>query len=270
MIKLHLKDSSFGHCLYSNNPMPPKTLSKYITWNREPGDPKNTYYTDYNIKECDGGFGWLLEPRNLIPQIYHYVENNPSKFREVYTHDRELINKINATFVPFGGCWIDSKDYNIYFKNKNFSIIASGKHQLEGHRLRHQIIQSAGNNIDVYGNGYKPVKDKIEGLRDYRYHFAIENCKRDYWFTEKLIDCLVTGTIPIYWGCPSIGNFFNTEGFIIFDTLSELKEKLKDCTERYYQSKLPAIEENFQIARNYLLAEDWMYKNVIHSTQSTN
>jgi hypothetical protein len=266
MIKLHLRDSSFGHCVYSNNPMPPKTFSKYLEWDRTPGsgDPKSTYYTDYHIKECDGGFGWLLEPRELIPELYNYVENNSHKFKEIFTHDRQLIEKIGATFVPFGGCWIDKEDHKVHTKTKNFSIIASGKRQLPGHILRHNIIQASGKNINVYGNGYSPIKDKIEGLKDYRYHFAIENSKKDFWFTEKLIDCLVTGTIPIYWGCPSIFSFFNDDGFIIFDNLTELKEKLKLCTPEYYESKLPAIKENFKLSGKYLLAEDWIAENVIN------
>lgn len=269
MITLHIKDSSFGHCTYSNNPMPPKTFSKYITWNREQGDPKKTYYTDYHITECDGGVGWLLEPRELIPSIYSYVENNSHKFKQVFTHDLELTKKINnAIFVPFGGCWIDKWDWDIHSKNKNFSIIASSKRQLPGHLLRHQIIQAAEGKIDVFGNGYTPIKDKIQGLKNYRYHFAIENCKKDYWFTEKLIDCLVTGTIPIYWGCPSIFNFFNVDGFIIFNTISELKEKLKICTPDYYESKLPVIRENFELAYKYTLAEDWLFENVINCPQS--
>lgn len=269
MIELHIKDSSFGHCVYSNNPMPPKTFSKYIIWNRNNGTPESTYYTDYHLTECNGGYGWLLEPRELIPDIYSYVENNSHKFKTVFTHDFDLIKRINnAVFVPFGGCWIDEWDQGIPFKEKNFSIIASGKRQLPGHQIRHQIIQAAEGKIDVYGNGYAPIKNKILGLKNYRYHFAIENCKRDFWFTEKLIDCLVTGTIPIYWGCPSIYSFFNDDGFIIFDTLPELKEKLKLCTPEYYQSKLPAIKENFNLAQKYLLAEDWLYKNVIHSPQS--
>ena len=73
------------------------------------------------------------------------------------------------------------------------------------------------------------LKDKIDGLRDYRYHFCIENIKRDYWFTEKLIDCFVTGTIPIYWGCPSI-----------FDNISELPE-FKQCTSDIMMECLNAL-----------------------------
>ena len=66
---------------------------------------------------------------------------------------------------------------------------------------------------------------------DYRFSIVIENCKRDYWFTEKLIDCLRTGTIPIYWGCPSIGDFFDIRGFILFDDINDLENILNNLTE---------------------------------------
>jgi hypothetical protein len=26
----------------------------------------------------------------------------------------------------------------------------------------------------------------------------------DNWLTEKIIDCMLTGTVPIYWGAPNI------------------------------------------------------------------
>ena len=62
----------------------------------------------------------------------------------------------------------------------------------------HEVIQKFGNKMTVFGRGYDPIEFKIDGLKDYRFSVVIENCKRDYWFTEKLIDCFVTGTIPIY------------------------------------------------------------------------
>ena len=34
------------------------------------------------------------------------------------------------------------------------------------------------------------------------------NGRGDYEFDEKLIDCFLTGTVPIFWGCPSIDKFF--------------------------------------------------------------
>jgi hypothetical protein len=262
MKNIHIEDVAFKHC-ECNNPLPPKNFSKYIKWVRDgKGDPQKTVYTDFMLGHCNGGIGWIIEPLELLPHVYEHVKQNHTKFREIWTHERTLIETIpNAKFVPFGGCWIDTKDYGLHPKTKLFSIIASSKHQLEGHKLRHSIVQAGAGNIDLYGGGYKYIHNKIDGLKDYYYHFAIENCKRDYWFTEKLIDCLMTGTIPIYWGCPSIGDFFNTDGFIIFNDLHDLKDKLKNCTPEYYNSKIKAIAENFELAKKYILAEDWIYTN---------
>ena len=92
-------------------------------------------------------------------------------------------------------------------------------------------------------------------MRDYRYHFCIENIKRDYWFTEKLIDCFVTGTIPLYWGCPSIEDFFNIDGMICYDEVKELPNILQTCNKELYLSKMDAIKENFELAKKYRLAE---------------
>jgi hypothetical protein len=27
------------------------------------------------------------------------------------------------------------------------------------------------------------------------------------WVTEKIVDCVITGTVPIYWGAPNIGEY---------------------------------------------------------------
>jgi hypothetical protein len=47
--------------------------------------------------------------------------------------------------------------------------------------------------------------------------FAFENANYPGAFCEKLTDFFATGTIPIYWGNPDIGEFFDTNGIIIFD-----------------------------------------------------
>ena len=54
----------------------------------------------------------------------------------------------------------------------------------------------------------------------------MENNKTEYYFSEKLLDVILTGAVPIYWGCKSIGNYFNTEGMLLFDNKEELFELL--------------------------------------------
>ena len=113
--------------------------------------------------------------------------------------------------------------------------------------------------MDVYGKGRNEIKLKIEGLKDYRFSIVIENCKRDYYFTEKLIDCFKTGTIPIYWGCPSINNFFDVNGMILFDNLDELKDIIKICDESLYLDKFESVKNNFLLSTKYVLPDEHIY-----------
>jgi hypothetical protein len=78
-----------------------------------------------------------------------------------------------------------------------------------------------------------------------------ENLQIDNWFTEKLIDCLRTGTVPIYWGSPNIGDYFNINGFIIVNSIEEIIDVVNNLTEEQYFSKLEYIKENFITAANY-------------------
>ena len=66
----------------------------------------------------------------------------------------------------------------------------------------------------------------------------------------------MTGCIPIYWGAKYIDQYFNTDGMIIFNKLSELPALLKQCTAEFYNSKINIIEENYKLAEKYRLAED--------------
>lgn len=182
---------------------------------------------------------------NQIPQ----VKNNFDLI--LAWHPSILSSCENSVLFPFGSCWINESDRSIHEKSKNISIIASNKTGTEGHRLRHEIIGSNFVDMDVFGRGYKPINDKIIGLKDYRFSLIIENDKTSNWFTEKLIDCLVTGTIPIYWGCSNIGDFFNTKGFILFNSIEEFKEIIPKLNEDTYNSLSPFTKENYDLCLDY-------------------
>ena len=143
-------------------------------------------------------------------------------------------------------------------------MIYSDKNIFEGHRLRHEISKNV-NEIDLFGRGTpNPVDYKEESLLDYRYSIVVENSKTDNYFTEKLIDCLAVGTIPIYWGCPNIDNYFNLDGIITFNTLEELNKILPTLNKNLYESKLDAITNNLEKSKEYNVTEDWIYKNIIN------
>tara|TARA_R110000851_G_scaffold48370_4_gene117003 strand:- start:10343 stop:11176 length:834 start_codon:yes stop_codon:yes gene_type:complete len=269
MRKIKIKDTSFQHCEYSNNPMPPVSFCEHFKWDWDTsvvGVDELIFYTHSNIMEGVSDTNgkkvcWLIEPLELVGVNYEEIKQHHNEFEYVFTHEKTLLDLgENFKFMPFGGCWIKSEDQKIYNKTKLVSITSSWKRQMEGHLFRHQIISNFGHMLDTYGNGYTPIVEKVDGHRDYMFSVIIENCKRDYWFTEKLIDCLMTGTVPIYWGCPSIGDFFNTKGFLIINDLGEVGEALNELTPELYEEMRPYIEENFEKSKQFVLGE-----NTIHN-----
>ena len=116
-------------------------------------------------------------------------------------------------------------------------------------------------NIDLYGRGQKgkTIEYKEEGLTEYRYSIVVENSNEKNYFTEKILDCFLTGTIPIYWGCPNLDSFFNINGVVIFRTVEELKTLLPTLDKNLYDSKIDTIKENFERARMYEINENLMY-----------
>ena len=77
------------------------------------------------------------------------------------------------------------------------------------------------------------------------------------------MDCIATGTIPIYWGCPNIGNYFNEKGILSFEKIEDLTEIFKIISEPdHYESLLPIVEENYNLVQQYNNYEDWMFENV--------
>lgn len=225
--------------------------------------------TDYSLNNVDNINGikiaMLVEPRAINPAIYHNILLNKHQFSKILTYDKELLDiGENFEFYPHGGCWIYTNDHMVYNKSKLISIMVSNKSSTVGHKLRFSVLDSLKqNNIDfsVYGRTVNNIDYKLTALKDYAFSIVIENSKIDYYFTEKLIDSFITGTVPIYWGCPSIGDFFNLDGMIIFDNIDDLLYKIKSVSLDKYNSMLPAIQDNFERAKKYLTSEDWLYHN---------
>ena len=75
------------------------------------------------------------------------------------------------------------------------------------------------------------------------------------YFTEKILDCFATYTIPIYYGCPNIGDFFNIDGIIVFDTVDDLINKVNHLTEEDYYSRKNAMKDNYDRENLYKLSD---------------
>jgi len=262
--KVKIFDTNFSHANYSTD----YQTSKFIEWYRDENLNLSdiTFFTDnflnLNIDYSENKIGWLLEPPSINPYIYNFIKSVNNNFKNVLTYDKDLLDiGENFIFYPHGGCWIPKEKQKIYEKNKLVSMIASNKNVTYGHRLRHEIASKFNDKINLYGRGYNPVNEKTEGLKDYRFSIVVENVKMDYYFTEKIIDCFMTGTIPIYYGCPSIDKFFDIDGILVFNTTEELEKILYNLSENEYNRKYESVKNNFEKAKEFLISEDWIYRN---------
>ena len=254
-----------------------KHISPQSLWSR---NAENEYhdvviYTDTMCfdKQIDDNkinFAWLIEPPIINGDNYTRIIQNQKKFKKVFSYNLELKDKIdNFEFLAHGGTWLRDEDIDLHDKNKNISFIYSDKQWKHGHRLRYTLadhLKNHGSEVDYYGSG---SQNKIEfkgiGLKDYRFSVVIENSLQDDYFTEKLIDCFLTGTLPIYWGTKNIKNYFDENGIIFlpnsdewgFD-MNKTIDLLKSLDENYYQSKFNSIVDNFEKAKRYIHPENFI------------
>jgi len=63
-----------------------------------------------------------------------------------------------------------------------------------------------------------------------------------HYFTEKILDCFRTRTVPIYWGCTNIREHFEADGIIVLDcdfTVLLTNTRVEHC----YASRVPLVGE---------------------------
>jgi hypothetical protein len=270
-MKIRLKDSNFSHA-YTIGNGDLKIIPKNFQWDRSGEHQDITFFTDRNLSDSYNindkskiNIASIFEPPVINPNPYHYITEHYDDFDVVLTYNKDLLNlNQKFQFCPHAGCWIEEKNQKIYKKKQNLSVIFSNKTRTDGHKLRHDVINKFKSNIDfIAGNGYQKIKSKLDALKNFRYQIIVENCQLDYYFTEKLIDCFITGTIPIYWGCPSIGKFFDLDGMYCFNNLDELETILNNISEQDYNDRIEYVKKNFEIAKEYTVVENWIFDNII-------
>lgn len=206
---------------------------------------KCTEYNEINI-------GVIMEPQSIAPSLYLHLQLNLDEVLKNFKYFF-VTNRILAELHPklvwaptSTSTWI--KDTAIHEKTKLVSMISSSKIMCSGHYLRIYWGRKLLNSLDGYGNLFENhIESKEIGLKDYMFTICMENEQSPGYFTEKIIDCFNTGTIPIYYGDPEIGKVFNKNGII---TLTDSFD-ISSLTPELYYSKMDAIKENFEIAKNY-------------------
>jgi hypothetical protein len=141
--------------------------------------------------------------------------------------------------------------------------------QLQDKRLEIIEVMLSLNLLDLYGSGWEKLfrippsirkklsllipgggvatipygKDtKRHTLSKYKFNICFENMSYPGYVTEKIIDAILAGTIPVYWGAPDISDYVPEDVFIDASRFSDFEEMVnhllnmdEQCAERMLQ-----------------------------------
>lgn len=262
-MKINMVGGGFQHdvCSSANN------KNKFVEWTKD-GTSNVSIHIDWSIMEGFGDknkkkYAWLAESSAIIEKLIETVKTNIDIINEeydlIFTHDKRLLDlspKMRFT-IPNSCPWV--KDVGIHNKNKLLSMIGSNKNMCNGHRYRLEWIKKLQSKIPIFGWGHNQIQTKDIGFKDYYYSICMENDNYPSIFTEKITDAFAMGTIPIFWGTPDIGDYFNTNGIITLTDDFDIDSLSIDL----YYSKMEYIKENHQIALELPTAEDYIYLNYL-------
>ena len=197
----------------------------------------------------------LREPPAVQGRYYRLMPHVAGWFHRILTHNPGILASCpNARFTPHGGNWLRRQVDPDTPKTARISIIASRKASSEGHRLRHRLAdwsRAAAADLDLLGGAYRRLDDKAAGHLPYFFSVVIENCREEGYFTEKIVDALLCGSLPVYWGAPDIERYFDPQGLVVCRTEAELREAICSLTPEDYWTRRDALGANRLRALQY-------------------
>lgn len=248
----------------------------YVVITALPKPPPDGPGLDIELPGPERVWGMLMEPEEYVRKFGYDKPEEHAKMSRIYTNCDYLIDK----GAPYRGgqsyiFWhlIRSWDWleraTVPRKSMTLGVINSGLQNIEGHRQRHEFLEkldASGIDFGMWGRGstlerfrayrgFAPSKWKVHAKC--RYTLVMENAIADWWWTEKIADSLLAWSVPLYYGCPKIYDYFPEESLIPIDIHDP------DCVRQIetilatdkWEKRLPALNE----ARRRLLHEHNLY-----------
>lgn len=276
----YLQDKHISHSPYT---FVSGRIPKRIFWDHYNHALPTQFYSHKEIfhrqKPEDGKkqFGILLESENIVLNDYDMLIRRPEQVNTLaalFTHSERLLDKYpNACIIPGGGVWYGTEmrggtlDSDAYLKKSSLlSIVSSTKQYCPLHSFRIDLAKEIerthiGDVMGTIVNRYVKIGDS---LTDYMYSVGIENAQTKYYYTEKLMNCFASMTVPVYYGATEIGKFFNPDGIIEIKEPSvecAIETIKKWCSREDYESRKEAIIDNYNRVQHYLCLEDFIMEH---------
>jgi hypothetical protein len=182
-----------------------------------------------NFKICDYAlsFDYLADPRHLRWPLYALTAPplvNPIDVDAAMTKKTKFCN-----FLYSNPC--------CQVRNDFFHLLSTYKRVDSGGLVLNNIGRRVG--AGHTDQGYS-VDDKRIFQSEYKFTIAFENSSHPGYVTEKIVDPLLAGSVPIYWGSERIAEEFNHGCFINaheYPSMSEVVRRVVevDCDDDLYR-----------------------------------
>ena len=239
----------------------------YCIINRPPAnasfDPKRTviFRMEPYMERDERQWGEFCKPDSKEYKFvgYHDIHFNNNEWHLSLTY-QQLLNQ------P-----IEKKYDNI------LSTILSDKYKDPGHIKRVDFIKFVEKKmeVDVFGSnkflwkkykGSLPMYKKDESLIPYKYGFNVENHSIKNYYTEKLIDGILSETLMFYSGCYNVRDYIDERAYVYLELSNFEKDYMiikKAMEEDWYSQRLPYIKEAKQKILNELQFYPRLY-SILH------
>ncbi len=154
-----------------------------------------------------------------LPLCVYYIYNN-----NFYNN---LISRplITQSQIPSKFCCFIVSNPKCKIRNNMFNMLNNYKK-----------VDSCGKFNNNIGNVVKYdywTKEYLDFIKQYKFIICFENSKTETYITEKIVNPLLAGIIPIYWGTHHIKNIFNIDSLLFLENESNqdfniLIQKIKE------------------------------------------
>ena len=212
-----LVESIFGNYSYLNY----KKWRATILYTGE-----SDYANTQNVDKYDCVLGFEETHANFVkcPLFVIFLITNIHIMKEIENTDRPIPDEIPPNFasIILSNAYHGKERLNFYNTvKKEMPVFSGGKYD---------------NNVAFVVPGSYNSNDMVDFYRRGKFAITMENDDKPYYVTEKLVNGIRAGVIPIYWGSSRVTEFFNPRRFIHLsqqptkEEVSDIIQRMKDMT----------------------------------------
>ncbi len=213
-------------------------------------DMPNMSENEMDYTKNSGKRMYLLRMESPMIRPENYKKNIKRYFDKIW--DCQAVIDSTDRLKPIE--WKDKKQYCMILCNKESEKETSlYKKRLE---LIKWFEENHPDEFDLYGYGWENedlscyrgiAVDKLSTLSKYKYSFVFENAAIEGYISEKIFDCYLAGTIPIYLGHPENASklYLTKDTNMIDKDVSIVYNDMKVKDENYYLNWLTYITDYF-------------------------